>query len=142
VGDRMREDGVMWQIVSRRPTVEEYVELRRSVGWPSPDVDRCSRALMASAYAVVGVTGEGAPVGMGRLVGDGAAYLFMVDVVVSPEVQGLGLSGALTDALAAWAADSGAGHVALAAAPDVVAFYARRGFALDESSYMRQVGSR
>jgi len=97
---------------------------------------------MASAYAVVGVTGEGAPVGMGRLVGDGAAYLFMVDVVVSPEVQGLGLGGALTDALAAWAADSGAGHVALAAAPEVVAFYARRGFALDESSYMRQVGSR
>jgi GNAT superfamily N-acetyltransferase len=126
------------ELVERLPTVDEFVELVRRVGWPSPPRDVCERALGGSLAAVCALDG-GELVGMGRLVGDGAMYCFAVDVVVDPGAQGTGIGRALMDRLQGLAAERRlALRLDLVAAPDVVPFYRRLGYSKLDSDLMRK----
>jgi GNAT superfamily N-acetyltransferase len=126
------------ELVERLPTVQEYVELLRSVGWPTPSAEECHRALEGSLAAVCAVDG-GVAVGMGRLVGDGALYCFAVDVVVDRRHQGRGTGRAIVARLEALAAARRLGtRVDLVAAPDVVPFYRGLGYELLQSELMRK----
>ena len=126
------------ELVERLPTVQEYVELLRSVGWPSPSAEECDQALEGSVAAVCAVDG-GVAVGMGRLIGDGALYCFAVDVVVDPRHQGRGTGRAIMARLEALAvARRLSTRVDLVAAPDVVSFYRRLGYELLHSDVMRK----
>ena len=73
---------------------------------------------------------EGAAVAMGRVVGDGAVYLYLQDVIVIPEHRGSGLGRQVTEALMAFVeVASGEGtFVGLMAARGVAGFYHRYGF--------------
>ena len=126
------------ELVDRLPTVQEYVELLRSVGWPSPSAEECDKALEGSVAAVCAVDGGGA-VGMGRLIGDGAMYCFAVDVVVDQRQQGRGTGRAIMARLESLAvARRLSTRVDLVAAPDVVSFYRRLGYELLHSDLMRK----
>ena len=126
------------ELVERLPTVDEFVELLRRVGWPLPPGDVCERALGGSLAAVCALDG-GELVGMGRLVGDGGMYCFAVDVVVDPGAQGTGIGRALMDRLQGLAAERRlAMRLDLVAAPDVVQFYQRLGYSKLESDVMRK----
>jgi GNAT superfamily N-acetyltransferase len=126
------------ELVERVPTVQEYVELLRSVGWPSPSAEQCDRALEGSLAAVCAVDG-GVAVGMGRLVGDGALYCFAVDVVVDPRHRARGTGRAIMERLEALAVARRLGtRVDLVAAPDVVSFYRRLGYEPRPSELMRK----
>ena len=118
----------MTPIVRRLPSADEYLELRRSVGWKVPGTAEAGAALERSAAGVCAVE-DGLVVAMGRIVGDGAFYLFVVDLVVQPERQGQGLGSRLLNALEAEAARiSATGTLALVADPEVAPFYERRGY--------------
>ena len=114
------------------PTVAEYRALRAAVGWPSPDPDTCRVALARSVHGVVARRGT-ALTGMARLVGDGAMYLLLVDVVVHPACQGAGTGRRLVERVVRFA---GARKMQLVAAPGVVPFYERLGFTRDASHLM------
>ncbi|GHF13118.1 N-acetyltransferase [Amycolatopsis deserti] len=114
------------------PTVTEYRALRAAVGWPSPDDDVCRAALDGSVHGVL-ARGESGPVGMARLVGDGAMYLLIVDVVVHPDHRGAGLGRRMVERLVQVA---GARRVQLVAAAEVVPFYQRLGFTCEPSRLM------
>ncbi|WP_433276947.1 GNAT family N-acetyltransferase [Pseudonocardia xinjiangensis] len=129
----------MFTTVARAPLPEDYVRLRASVGWPSPDVEACARALGATVFGLTAHDEAGRAVGMGRVIGDGL-YLVLVDVVVEPAVQGQGLGARIMDELTGWATASGATHVALAADADVAPFYARWGFVQESTAYLRLRG--
>ena len=60
------------ELVERVPTADEYVELRR-VGWTSPPLEDCRRALGGSLTAICAVDERKAVVGMGRLVATGVS---------------------------------------------------------------------
>ena len=126
------------ELVERPPTVQEYVDLLRSVGWATPSAEECGQALAGSLVAVCAVDG-GVAVGMGRLVGDGALYCFAVDVVVDPRHQGRGTGRAIMARLEALAVARRLGtRVDLVAAPDVVSFYRGLGYERRHSEVMRK----
>jgi GNAT superfamily N-acetyltransferase len=78
-------------------------------------------------------------VAMGRLVGDAAMNCFAVDVVVAPAHQGRGVGAAIMNKLEAIAVrETLAERVDLVAAPDVVPFYQRLGYAPLPSEPMRK----
>jgi GNAT superfamily N-acetyltransferase len=119
------------EIVVRKPTVAEYCRLRRSCGWPVPEAAACESALGNSVLGVVALL-NGDTVGMGRVVGDGALWNYIQDVVVLPEHQRKGLGRMLMDAIMRELAKTAAvgSDVALISAPGKVPFYERYGFAV------------
>lgn len=126
------------ELVERAPSPTEYVRLREAVGWPSPGLEECERALRGSVASICAVEGDEV-VAMGRLVGDAAIYCFVVDVVVAPAHQGSGVGAAIMSELEAIAASKDLGkRLDLVAAPDVVTFYQRLGYDSLASELMRK----
>ena len=118
-----KRDDQAVELVERLPTADEYVELLRRVGWTSPPVEDCRRALGGSLTAICAVDERKVVVGMGRLVGDGRMYCFAVDVVVDPDAQRQGIGQGIMDALEALVRRRQFGtRLYLVAAPAVVAF--------------------
>jgi len=75
------------RIELRKPTLEEYVALTKSVGW-NVDEPRMPDALEHSLFGVVATdTRDGQAVAMLRVCGDGRYYSIW-DVIVSPTHQG------------------------------------------------------
>jgi len=73
-------------------SVENYIDLCLSAGWPKPDEKQSARSLQNSDYLVSAVDEySGKVVGMARSVGDGAMAEMIIDVVVCPEYQGMGI---------------------------------------------------
>ena len=70
-------------------TYQDYISLRSSVGWNNFAKEQVSKSIENSLYSVTAVN-NGETVAMGRLIGDGLYYL-IVDVVVRPEFQGMGI---------------------------------------------------
>ena len=67
-----------------------------TVGWgQSLNFDAAEDALQNSIFAVTARSTTGEVIAMGRIVGDGAIYFYIQDLVVSPDVQGQGIGTAI-----------------------------------------------
>jgi len=120
----------------RRPTVDEYVSLRRSVGWRIPAVRDVERAVEATTFSAIATDGA-TVVGLGRVVGDGAFYNFVVDLIVRPEAQRRGVGRLLLSTLEREAARrSSTGVLQLVADQDVTPFYESLGYVRPGSSLL------
>ena len=76
-----------YEIESINPTVEEFKYLCESVGWSDfINFDVVETSLKNSIYCVT-VKEDDQIVGMGRIVGDGAIYFYIQDIVVHPTYQ-------------------------------------------------------
>ncbi len=75
---------------SNKITVEEYFYMRKSAGWYVPEKKQAEKSL-ENSLCIVTARDNGEIVGMARLVGDGAFYTLLVDVVVIPQYQGNGI---------------------------------------------------
>ena len=82
--------------------VDTYLKLRASVGWKKLTRKQARAALDGSLYTV-GLYVAGQPVGMGRLVGDGAVICYIQDLIVHPNAQGMGVGHMLMKRLIACA---------------------------------------
>lgn len=71
------------------PTIEEYRALRVAAGLSAMTAEGAATGLPASWCAVC-VRHDGELIGMGRIVGDGGLFLFVVDIAVAPAWQGRG----------------------------------------------------
>ncbi|WP_417898151.1 GNAT family N-acetyltransferase [Bacillus haimaensis] len=81
------------------PTLDEYIHLCTIVGWKEyMNFDVAESSLRNSLYSVV-VKNESEIIGMGRIVGDGAIYFYVQDIVVHPDYQGCGIGKAIMNAL-------------------------------------------
>lgn len=88
----------MIQVRNNTITVEEYLEIRTSVGWIRLQEKQAKTALKNSLLTV-GAYDEDRLVGMGRLVGDGAVICYVQDLIVIPEYQHLGVGSQILDTL-------------------------------------------
>jgi GNAT superfamily N-acetyltransferase len=92
-------------------------------------IEAAQRGLPNTLYGV-SLLRDGEVVGMGRVIGDGACFFIVVDIAVTPALQGQGLGkrivGALDDWLRANAPPSAV--VSLVADGDAKHLYAKYGF--------------
>ena len=133
---RVSDNDLVIRIEERLPSPSEYTALRSAVGWKVPTLDDCVRALGDTQSGACAVSGD-ETLGMGRLIGDGRFYWFIVDVVVHPGHQGCGIGTKIVSTLEAIAArDSIAAVVNLVAAPDVAPFYEHIGYEATGSFFM------
>src|SRR5262249_29887175 len=99
-----REPATDVAIVERLPTPEEYLGLVRAVGWArgvqadGDRSDRAARALAGARFGVVAVDG-GRAGGAGMVLGDGAKFAYLKDIMVYPEWQARGLGTRIVEAL-------------------------------------------
>jgi predicted N-acetyltransferase YhbS len=111
------------------PTPEEYLALRRSVGWVLPDAAVVESSLRNSHYCVC-ARAKGRIVGMARIIGDGGMVYYIQDVIVEPSRQGEGIGGRLMDRTMDYIRLRSVRHtiVGLMAAKGKEPFYERHGF--------------
>jgi GNAT superfamily N-acetyltransferase len=114
----------------RLPTLDEYRDLCTAVGWaPVLNFDAAPASLSRSLLGVV-ATLHGRTVGMGRVVGDGAIYHYVQDVVVHPDLQRSGIGDAIVARLVAriHAQAPERAFIGVFAATGTQPFYERHGF--------------
>lgn len=120
-----------YTVAPRKPTVEEHRRLSESVGWADAFWWEAVPASLAGSTCGVCVQRDsGELVGMGRVVGDGAFYFYIQDVVVHPEHQGRGLGRAIVEALVGQVRQLAPGHcfVGLFATPAAESLYRNLGW--------------
>ncbi|MGG7163115.1 GNAT family N-acetyltransferase [Clostridium ihumii] len=74
------------KISKRIPSVEEYIELRNSVGWKILERDKIKKGLDNSVYCVC-IEVKDTIIGFGRIVGDYGTTFYIQDVIVKPAYQ-------------------------------------------------------
>ena len=75
-----------------------YLNLRKAVDWKMLTEEQARRAIEGSMLTVVAYDGD-RPIGMGRIVGDGAVICYIQDLIVIPEYQGKGVGQLLMESL-------------------------------------------
>ncbi|MCM1308434.1 MAG: GNAT family N-acetyltransferase [Butyrivibrio sp.] len=81
---------------------DTYLRLRAQVGWIRLS-DAQARAALRNALYTLCAYLDGEPVGMGRIVGDGAVVSYIQDLVVVPKAQGMNIGGLMLEKLRAYA---------------------------------------
>jgi GNAT superfamily N-acetyltransferase len=86
-----------------QPTVAEFIALRLAVGWGETAPDLAAKALANSLFCVV-LKERDQIIAMARVVGDGALFFYIQDVIVLPQFQGAGLGKLLMNEVEAFLA--------------------------------------
>jgi GNAT superfamily N-acetyltransferase len=77
-------------LVERFPTASEYHKLRIAVGWECMDLESTEKGLRNSLFSVC-VFHKREVIGYGRVIGDGAIFFYIQDIMVLPEHQRKGV---------------------------------------------------
>jgi ribosomal protein S18 acetylase RimI-like enzyme len=118
-----------FDLVFEAPSVADFLQLRSAVGWPKINAKLVKKSLINSLFHIL-VYHNQQLVGMGRVIGDGALYFYIQDVVVAPTHQRLGIGAALMEHIEAYIdknAEQGA-TIGLMAAQGKEDFYRRYGY--------------
>ena len=111
------------------PEIEDYRRLRRICNLTPRSVAAAEAGLPNTVFAVT-IRHAGQTIGMGRIIGDGALFLHIVDIAVDPDHQGRGLGKVIMATLMAHieANVPAEVHVSLMADGDAHRLYAQFGF--------------
>lgn len=88
----------MIELVENKLDVDTYLKLRDAVSWKKLSRMQAKKALKNSLHIAVAYIDK-EPVGMGRIVGDGAVICYVQDLIVVPNMQGRGIGGILLEHL-------------------------------------------
>ncbi len=115
------------------PTVSDFMALRMSIGWEVIDSTMSKASLDNSLFHVTvyqQLAQSEILVAMGRVIGDGAMYFYLQDIIVLPEFQGQGLGQLVMSEIESYltqTAKNGA-TIGLLAAKGKESFYQRFGY--------------
>lgn len=90
----------MIALTNTAPTAQDFNALRAAAGWGTIALDTATAALAASTFHVT-AHDNGTLIAMGRVVGDGALYFYLQDIVVAPSHRGQGYGRAVVSRLLA-----------------------------------------
>lgn len=86
------------KLVDNELKAEDFVRLRIETDFLKTPVEQAQKALENGLFNVTAIC-EGKVVGMGRLVGDGAMYWYLQEIIVLPEYQGKGIDRSIVNRL-------------------------------------------
>lgn len=111
------------------PSVETYRALRSGSGLSGKTIEAAERGLPRTLFAVQILDGS-APIGMGRVVGDGGCFYQVVDIAVLKEHQGKGIGKMIMAEIVEYIETNvpESGYVSLIADGQAQNLYARFGF--------------
>ncbi|NRF65762.1 GNAT family N-acetyltransferase [Aquincola sp. S2] len=111
------------------PSVETYIDIRLAAGLSRKSSQAATVGLSNGLFSVV-VYLDAAPVGIGRIIGDGGCFFEIVDIAVRPEHQKKGLGDMIMRALMRWIHENApsTAYVSLMADHGTPKFYERYGF--------------
>lgn len=117
-------------LIERFPNPEDYRRLRVEAGLLPKTAEAARRGVANTLYGV-SLLRDGHVVGMGRVIGDNGTVFTVVDIAVSPALQGKGLGRRILTALDVWlrANVPESAYVTLVANGDAKHLYAKFGFA-------------
>lgn len=115
----------------RAPSASDFASLRALVGWANPALPIIQDSISSSLFWV-SVYEQDKLIGCGRVIGDGAMYFYVQDVIVHPNYQHMGLASKIMESINQYiAANCPSGStVGLFAAKGREAFYVKHGFEL------------
>src|SRR4030067_1509353 len=96
-----------FNLIERSPTVEEYLKLRKAVGWENVDIVAAKIGLQNSLFSVCAIYKDEV-IGCGRVVGDEGLYFYIQDVIIMPAFQKQGIGKRIMDAFISYLASHAA----------------------------------
>ena len=120
---------MIYSCLHETPSIETYRALRTGSGLSGKTIEAADRGLPGTLFAVQ-VLGDGNPVGMGRVIGDGGCFYQVVDIAVLKEHQGRGIGKMIMTAIVKYleANVPESGYVSLIADGQAQNLYAQFGF--------------
>lgn len=109
--------------------VKDYQTLRNSTNW-NPIEDEVVQLALENDLFSIGIFDNERIIGMGRIIGDGAIYFYIQDLIVLPEYQGKGIGKLIMDHIEAYLnkQTNNNSFIGLMAAPGVKGFYHKYGY--------------
>lgn len=120
---------VLDDIVIKPLQVTDYQTLRKTTDWNIHTDANVEKGLQNDLFSIC-VFHEDKPVGMGRVIGDGAMYFYLQDIIIHPKYQGKGIGRLVMEKIEAFLEKNAPHHafIGLMAAVDVEAFYYKFGY--------------
>lgn len=116
-----------YQLVETVPSVEDFCRLRVISGLTPRPAEAARLGLPNSCYGVH-ILWKETVIGMGRIVGDGAVNMDIVDVAVDPAHQGKGLGRLIMETLTKWLDQNACDGAYVTLMADVPELYEKFGF--------------
>jgi len=125
---------MLYRIVERTPTVQEYNAVRLAAGLTVKDELAAQRGLSKTLFGIC-IIHDDAVVGIGRVIGDGGLFFDIVDVAVVAEHQRRGVGKMIMDGLMAYIEVNArpSSLVCLMANKGIAPFYEKYGFKAREA---------
>ncbi|MCL6266952.1 GNAT family N-acetyltransferase [Flagellimonas myxillae] len=110
-------------------TLKHYQQLRATTEWEKLEDGQVEWALQNDLFSVCAIYGD-QPIGMGRVVGDGAIYFYVQDVIVHTKFKGKGIGRMIMQEIEKYLNQtiSHYAFVGLMAAQGVASFYHQFGY--------------
>ena len=86
----------MYKIERIKPSADQWMSLRASVGWASFPIDIADKSLDATPFCVCAFDNDEL-IGMGRVLGDGVFSFYIGNVMVRPTHQNEGIGRAIME---------------------------------------------
>ncbi len=133
---------VKFELVDNVLKAEDFVRLKVAAGFMDRPFEQADRAIGNGLFNVSAIS-DGKVIGMGRLVGDGAMYWYLQEIIVLPEYQGKGFGRSIVDRLIEYIMSSAIPgtkiEVGLTAAEGKDTFYEKWGFSSGSKSMKKWI---
>lgn len=125
----------MFDISNNKPSVEAFINMRTAAKWETPHRSTVELSVKNSLYWVC-VRQNDELVGLGRVVGDGAMYFYIQDVIVAPSFQRKGIGNMIMANIECFLAANCAKHatIGLFSAKGKEAFYRKYQYMVRDGS--------
>ena len=119
-----------FKVEIRKIRTSEYQSLRQTTGWDEIEDAKVKVALEKDLFSVC-VLDSGKVIGVGRVIGDGAIYFYIQDIIVSPQYQKQGIGRLIMENIESYLSEktNENSFIGLMAAEGVKEFYKKYGYA-------------
>lgn len=135
-------EDISFELAENQLTTEDFIRLKTATGFMDRPLEQAEKAIRNGLFNVTAIC-EGKVVGMGRLVGDGAMYWYLQEIIVLPEYQGKGIGKSIVNRLLEHIRETaipGTGvEVGLTAVKGKEPFYEKFGFSCGSSGMKKWI---